>query len=330
VATRVSVAVPPDAPQLAAFADEVRTGLGRRQKTLPCKYLYDDLGSALFEAITHLPEYGVTRAEEGLLVAQATNIAEALAPGVMVAELGCGSGRKTTPVLEAILGYQREVVYYPIDISASALEACRFRIGATPGVRIHSLEGQYLDGLQRLDEGRDPWPPMLVLFLGSTLGNFDRAEALSFLARVRQRLRPGDALLIGADLRKPVAQLLAAYDDPLGVTAAFNLNLLSRIDRELGADFDPRRFRHEARWCERESRVEMHLRSVEDHVVSFASLDATVPFVAGESIWTESSYKFDAGQLDALGRAAGFEPLARWTSGGWAFAECLWAVPMAG
>ncbi|HEY3380429.1 MAG TPA: L-histidine N(alpha)-methyltransferase [Vicinamibacterales bacterium] len=319
-----------EAARLAAFTFEVHAGLRQRQKTLPCKYLYDDVGSALFDAITHLPEYGVTRAEEGLLVEQAPRIVEALVPGVMVAELGSGSGRKTTTILDAILRYQREVAYYPIDISAGALEACRLRIGATQGVRVHGVEGQYLEGLQRLDAGREAWPPALVLFLGSNIGNFGRAEALTFLAGVRRQLRAGDALLVGADLRKPVARLLAAYDDPIGVTAAFNLNLLARINRELGADFDLRRFRHEARWCETESRVEMHLRSLEDQVVTIGQTGVRIPFLAGESIWTESSYKFEPEELDALARSAGFSPVSRWTSGGWTFAESLWVVTATG
>lgn len=336
MSSRPSASSPPDGQprgtaaleteRVALFADAVRAGLTRCPKTLPCKYLYDDLGSALFEAITHLPEYGLTRAEESLLAAQAGRIAGALVPGVMVAELGSGSGRKTALILDAILSFQREVTYCPIDISAAALEACRLRFGATSGVRVRPVEGQYLDGLRRLNEARHPWPPMLVLFLGSNIGNFDRRQAFAFLAGVRRDLRPGDALLVGADLRKPVPQLLAAYDDPLGVTAAFNLNLLARINRELGGRFDPRLFRHEAKWCAGDSRIEMHLCSLEDQVVRIDRIDLEVPFRAGESIWTESSYKFDPDDLDALARRTGFLPVARWQSEGWAFAESLWRV----
>jgi dimethylhistidine N-methyltransferase len=308
------------------FAADVRHGLSRAQKTIPCKYLYDELGSALFEAITVLPEYPVTRAEETLLNANARNVAEALVPGVIVAELGSGGGKKTGAILDAILGFQADVAYHPIDISPAALDACRLRLGAMPGVSVRGVEGLYLDGLRRLAADRDPWPPMLVLFLGSNIGNFDAREALAFLRGVRDCLRPGDSLLVGADLRKPVERLLAAYDDEAGVTSAFNLNLLGRVNRELGGNFDLRSFRHEARWCESESRVEMHLVSLVDQVVRIAACDMDVEFAAGESIWTESSYKFDPAQLDDLAAACGFGPVARWTSEAWPFAECLWVV----
>lgn len=310
-----------------AFALDVRTGLARRQKTVPCKYLYDELGSALFEAITLLPEYGVTRAEEALLRAEALDIVQALVPGVMVAELGSGGGKKTSTILEAILSYQAEVAYHPIDISAGALETCRLRIGAMPGVRLGGIEALYLDGLGRLAAERDEWPPLLVLFLGSNIGNFDFSEARDFLSSVRGKLRPGDALLVGADLRKPEAQLQAAYDDETGVTAAFNLNLLGRINRELGGRFDLSTFAHEARWCERESRVEMHLRSTLDQVVAIEQCGVEVAFRAGETIWTESSYKLDPPQLDALAVSTGFTVAGRWRSSGWAFMETLWVVP---
>ncbi len=316
----------PGEESIAEFADEVAAGLSRPQKTLPCKYLYDEVGSALFEAITLLPEYGVTRAEERLLQQQATGIAEALVPGVVVAELGSGSGRKTKAVLDALLSYQSEITYHPIDISRAALETCGLRIGATPRVHVRGVEGQYLDGLRQLGVAREAWPPMLVLFLGSNIGNFDRAEAHRFLSDVRACLRPGDALLVGADLRKSVDQLQAAYDDPAGVTAAFNLNLLARVNRELGADFDVRAFRHEARWCETESRVEMHLRSLTNQVVDIRRAGCRAGFRAGETIWTESSYKFRVEDLDALAAGAGFSVVGRWTSEGWAFAESLWVI----
>lgn len=311
----------------AAFADDVAAGMAESPKRLSCKYLYDELGSALFDAITLLPEYGVTRAEEALLQRVSGEVAEALVPGVSVTELGSGSGKKTTSVLRAILEFQREVIYQPIDISRAALESCTMRIGETPGVHVRAVEGQYLEGLQHLAADREPWPPMLVLFLGSNIGNFDRREAVAFLSAVRGRLRPGDALLVGADLHKPVSQLLAAYDDPAGVTAAFNLNLLGRLNRELGADFDLRAFRHEARWCESESRVEMHLRSLADQEVTIRAAGCRVRLAAGETIWTESSYKYRTEELDRLATDAGFRLLRRWIADeDWAFAENLWLV----
>jgi L-histidine N-alpha-methyltransferase len=309
------------------FAEDVRAGLTARQKTLPCKYLYDALGSALFDAITLLPEYPVTRAEEAVLTAHAGNIARALVPGVMVAELGSGDGRKTRMLLQAILRYQADLAYYPIDISRAALERCRVTLETLPGVHVRVSEGLYLDGLARLEASRDPWPPLLVLFLGSNIGNFDSTEAAIFLGHVRASLRTGDALLVGADLRKPVERLIAAYDDPAGVTAAFNLNLLGRINRELGGHFDLRTFRHEARWCEAASRMEMHLVSLTDQVVSIDACGQDIEFRAGESIWTESSYKFDPQQLEALLWSADFTPIAAWTDKENSFAELLCLVP---
>lgn len=317
---------PSDDERLASFAEDVLAGLSQHPKTLPCKYLYDDLGSALFEAITHLPEYGLTRAEESLLAANAERIATILVPGVLVTELGSGGGRKTAIVLEAILRFQRDVTYCPIDISPGALEACRRRLASEPGVEVRTIEAEFLDGLAELDRNRQPWPPMLVLFLGSNIGNFDRGQALAFLSRVRRHMRPGDSLLLGADLQKAAEQLIAAYDDPLGVTAAFNLNLLARINRELGGTFDARRFRHEARWSAEHSRVEMHLRSMEEQVVTIGRAAATVRFCAGETIWTESSYKFTPRDLDELAVASSFLPIMSWQSEGWAFAESLWIV----
>ena len=193
-------------------------------------------------------------------------------------------------------------------------------------MNVRGIEGLYLDGLRKIAKDRDAWPPLLVLFLGGNVGNFDPPDAVSFLSQVRACLRPGDALLIGADLRKPVGRLLAAYDDPTGVTAAFNLNLLGRINRELGGTFDLKAFRHESRWRDAESRVEMHLVSTAEQEVAIRACDLTVSFVPGETIWTESSYKYDERSLDALGRDAGFIVGDRWTDDGWGFAESLWRV----
>jgi len=312
------------APRVLQFADEIQQGLCGSPKRLPCKYLYDALGSALFEAITLLPEYGVTRAEEELLRSCAGEIADHLVPGVRVVELGSGGGLKTDAILDAVLRSQAEVVYHPIDISAAALQTCRQRLGGRPGVYVEGVEAQYLDGLQQLDTRRQPWPPVLALFLGSNIGNFDEVEACDFLASVRDTLREGDMLLVGADLVKPTAALLAAYDDPTGVTAAFNLNLLGRINRELGGTFDLRRFTHEARWNAACSRVEMHLRSEVDQDVCVSACGVQLHFLAGETIWTESSYKYDLATLDSLAAASGFEVVGRWTARDWPFAECLW------
>src|SRR6266700_3613805 len=242
------------------FASDVRRDLAKvPQRELHSKYLYDAIGSALFETITLLPEYGLTRADERLLMANAADIVGRLPSPPIVAELGSGSGRKTRWILEA-LARRAYVLYYPIDVSASALHACRNELRTIDSVHIVEIEGAYIDGLAEVTKRRSG-EPLLVLFLGSTIGNFERGPAEQFLRQIRALLVPGDALLLGTDLGKPLSQILPAYDDPIGATAAFNLNLLARINRELGGDFDPRRFRHQARYNQLEQRVEIHLLS---------------------------------------------------------------------
>ena len=219
------------------LAGDVRAGLLRPgQKELPSKYLYDEVGSALFEVISVLPEYGLTRADERLLRRHASDIVARLKPHVLVAELGSGSGKKTRWLLEALTRRQR-TTYCPIELSPTALARCETELGQIEYVSIVGFERPYLDGLLAAASRRQKDDHLLVLFLGSTIGNFDRDAAERFLAEVRRILYPGDALLLGTDLEKPLPQLLAAYDDPLGVTAAFNLNLLARINRELGRRF---------------------------------------------------------------------------------------------
>src|ERR1700757_5390150 len=215
------------------FAAEVRDGLTRPgQKELPSKYLYDDVGSALFEVISHLPEYGLTRADERLLRRNASDIVDRVPGPVAVAELGSGSGRKTRWLLEAFCRRQR-TSYYPVEISHSALVMCQRELSDIDAISIVGFEREYLDGLLEVAAYRKQGQRLLVLFLGSTIGNFDRPAGIKFLGEVRRILQPGDSLLLGTDLEKSSVQLLAAYDDELGVTAAFNLNLLARINREL-------------------------------------------------------------------------------------------------
>jgi L-histidine Nalpha-methyltransferase len=294
------------------FACEVRAGLSKPQKELPSKYLYDELGSALFDAITVLPEYGLTRADQRILDRCAGKIPREFP---LLAEFGCGSGRKTRAVLEALSPRQ----YFPIDVSAAALDRCRRELRGLAG--IEPVEASYLNGLDRIARNGDP---LLLLFLGSTIGNFDARCRNDFLRQVRARLCPGDALLIGFDLIKPAAVMLEAYDDPCGVTASCNLNLLGRIDRELGGDFDLRAFAHEARYDTREQRIEMHLRSLAAQMVTIREASFTCAFCSGETIWTESSHKFEAGEIPEIARAAGFEPEAQWIDREWPFAENLW------
>jgi len=300
------------------FAADVRAGLSRTQKELHSKYLYDELGTSLFEAITHLPEYGLTRADSRLLAAHAEEIAS-FAPGPLaIAELGSGTGQKSRIILSAAPQRPR---YFPIDVSYDALSACRIELaGIADTTPIHA---SYLVGLNRVAATRSD-ETLLVLFLGSTIGNFERPCAAEFLRSVRERLRPGDGFLLGADLVKPVQQLVTAYDDPAGVTAAFNRNLLGRINRELGGEFDLRAFEHEARYNEGERRIEMHLRSRVDQVVAIPAANHIARFRAGETIWTESSHKFHLTDLDDMAHKAGFRLHAAWVDKEWPFAETLW------
>ena len=305
------------------FAGDVRAGLLRPgQKELPSKYLYDEVGSALFEVISVLPEYGLTRADERLLGRHAVDIVGRLKSHVLVAELGSGTGRKTRWILEALARRQR-TTYCPIEISPTALARCQSELGQIEYVSIVGFERPYLDGLLAAASGRRENEHLLVLFLGSTIGNFDRDAGERFLAEVRRILYPGDAMLLGTDLEKPVPQLVAAYDDSIGVTAAFNLNLLTRINRELDADFDLAGFRHEARYNSPERRIEMHLRSLRGQSVTIAGSGCTVSFTKDETIWTESSHKYRADEILAMAQRTGYRCDAQWLDSEWPFAENL-------
>ena len=305
------------------FALDVRAGLTRPgQKELPSKYFYDDVGSALFEVISHLPEYGLTRADERLLRRHADEIVDRLAGPVAVVELGSGSGKKTRWLLEALCRRQR-TFYYPVEISRSALAMCERELGNIDSISILGFEREYLDGLLDVAAYRQSGQRLLVLFLGSTIGNFDRRAGVKFLTEVRRILEPGDSLLLGTDLEKPSAQLLRAYDDDLGVTAAFNLNLLARINRELEADFDLTQFAHVARINHDARSVEMHLRSACRQTVSIPAAEVVVEFLEGETIWTESSHKYSADEIFSTAREAGFQCEAQWIDEPWPFAESL-------
>jgi len=305
------------------FATEVRVGLTRSgQKELPSKYLYDDVGSALFEVISHLPQYGLTRADERLLRRHAGEIVDRVPGPVAVAELGSGSGRKTRWLLESFCRRQR-TCYYPVEISHSALVMCERELSDIDAISIVGFEREYLDGLLEVAAYRRPGQHLLVLFLGSTIGNFDRAAGVKFLSEVRCILQPGDSLLLGTDLEKPGWQLLQAYDDDLGVTAAFNLNLLARVNRELAADFDIRQFRHVARINHEARSVEMHLRSDRRQIVSIPAAEVVVEFQEGETIWTESSHKYTSDEIAGIAQRAGFRCQVQWIDEQWPFAENL-------
>jgi len=297
------------------FASDVRAGLTRHPKVLTPKYFYDELGSRLFEAICALPEYYLTRAEGEILQTHSAEIVSSIEGPVRLLELGSGSAEKTRYLIEALLANQSTLHYLPVDISDSSLELASQRLlRLYPGLRITAFAADYFTALQALAArvSADPECRTVGLFLGSNIGNFGREESRQFLHAVRKLLRPGDALLLGADLKKSRDVLIPAYDDSLGVTAAFNLNLLSRINRELGGDFDVRKFQHQAIYNEEPGRIEMHLASRERQVVRIRALDLEIRFEEGETICTENSYKFDRDQLSVLAKDTGFSLAKTW------------------
>lgn len=308
---------------LAAFSSDVVVGLSSSgQKELPSKYLYDEVGSALFEAICTLPEYGLNRAGMRMLERYSGEIVNRVPDPVIVAELGSGSGQQTRWLLEALARRQR-VNYYPIDISGSALFRCQRELSQIDMVSIVGFERAYLDGLQEVAARRRDGERLLVLFLGSTIGNFDRPAGEQFLRDVRSILRAGDALLLATDLVKPIPTLILAYDDPAGVTAAFNKNLLARINRELGGDFDLRRFEHVVRYDDAEQRIEMHLRSTVWQRVTIREAGFRVYLREGETIWTESSHKYDPRQVIEMGERSGYRCAGQWFDAKWPLAQNL-------
>lgn len=307
----------------AQFAGDLREGLSKKdQKTLPAKYFYDDVGSALFETISVLPEYGLTRADERLLRGHADAMAARIPPPVVVAELGSGSGKKTGWLLRTFCR-RRPTVYYPIEISSAALARCEADLRMLDSISIVGLQRDYLDGLREVAARRVNGEHILVLFLGSSIGNFDRTASDQFLREVRGILEPGDSLLLGTDLEKPVPKLIQAYDDPLGVTAAFNLNLLARINRELNANFDLKNFKHVASFNHEERRIEMHLRSTLPQTISIPKAGIEANFREDETIWTESSYKYNLEEVERMATQAGFVCDAQWVDAEWPFAESL-------
>jgi dimethylhistidine N-methyltransferase len=294
-----------------ALVDAVERGLGARPKTLPPWLFYDEAGSRLFEAITELPEYYPTRTERSILEASAAEIMAAAGHPSRIIELGSGSARKTALLLEAVFTHRPDAVFHPIDVSAAALDEAKEQLGARlPDLRVDPVCGHYLPALEALAHAGGP---RLVLFMGSTLGNFEPGEAIAFLRDLRARLRPDDLFLLGLDLEKDPAILVPAYDDAAGVTAAFNLNLLARLNRELGADFEVDAFRHLAVWNAAEHRIEMHLVSQKAQTVRFAAMGLEISFAAGERIHTENSYKHPPAGVDRLLSEGGFASLHAWT-----------------
>lgn len=299
-------------------ASAVRKGLCARPKRLPPWLFYDSDGSHLFDQITRLPEYYLTRTERAILaanaagmIAQAAGLDGAEPARLRITELGAGFADKTRLLLKAAVERQGDVLYEPVDVSASALEAARVRIGREmPGVRVAPRLMDYTHGLELEPAGDGE--RRLVLYIGSSIGNFEPGPAAQLLLGIRAGLEPGDTLLLGVDLRKGESTLLAAYDDAAGVTARFNLNLLARLNRELGADFDLGAFAHRAVWNRSESRIEMHLESLKAQRVRLASLGLEASFRAGERIHTENSYKYTMPMVREMLQLSGFSLDATW------------------
>jgi dimethylhistidine N-methyltransferase len=295
----------------ADFAEDVRRGLSATPKHLFPKYLYDSLGSRLFDAICHVDEYYPTRAENEILTRYANEMVAGIPDCQTLIELGSGSADKTRTIIETLLRHHSELLFIPVDISASALDkSSRALLAAYPALRIEAYAADYLEGLAAMQ----PLPsgPALMLFLGSNIGNFEKAEALSFLQAIRRMLRPGDALLLGADLKKDRATLEAAYNDALGVTRAFIVNELARINRELGGNFDLWAFGLRSVYNEGAGSVEVYLESLRSQSVTISSLDMSVDFAAGEWMHMEHSYKFEVEELARMGSQSGFELEKTW------------------
>jgi dimethylhistidine N-methyltransferase len=302
------------------FAADVAFYLNQTPRQLPSRYLYDALGSSLFDAICHLPWYGITRAETAMLARHGAEILAAVGPLTRIVELGSGNGEKLATLLRTRPEARPPVQVHLVDVSVAALETAARAVGVLPGVTVVTHQAPYEDGLAAAAGGKGR---TLALFLGSNIGNFDPPAAEALLRRIAGSLHGGDAFLLGADLVKPERDLLLAYDDPLGVTAAFNLNLLVRINRELGADFDLGSFRHRAIWNAARARVEMHLVSLRPQRVRVPAAGLEITLRPGEIIWTESSYKYRAREAVDMLERCGFKPRAQWTDTNARFAETL-------
>jgi dimethylhistidine N-methyltransferase len=294
----------------ASFARDLRESLARTPRQIASKYFYDDLGSQLFEAICRLPWYRVTRAELALLRQHGRAMLGALVAPTHVVELGCGSGEKLAALVQA--GGEAIGEIQLVDISPAALDMTAKRLRQLGVDVAHAHLTGYEDGLTLAARHRASDGPLALLFLGSNIGNFDPPVRQELLVRIRGALRPGDALLLGTDLVKSERDLILAYDDPLQVTAAFNRNILRRINDELGGTFDLDGFAHRAVWNAAEQRVEMHLVSRQRQRATIADAELDLEFAAGESIWTESSYKFEPEQVCRFGAGAGFGAATQW------------------
>lgn len=305
---------------VSPIAEDVFVGLNREDKSLPPRLFYDAMGSQLFEQITELPEYYLTRTERWIFEHHATEMIAAARTGssehktgenLTVIELGAGTAAKTKVLIDALLAKQFSATFYPIDVSESALEIAEESLKAEfPQLKVRPLLGDYSDGLAQIANTAEK---KLVLYIGSSVGNFEPKEASALLRNIRTSLRPGDALLLGVDLVKSQELLHAAYNDSQGVTAQFNLNILVRINRELGADFDISSFLHVAEWNPRGSRMEIYVQSMRAQSVWIADLGTEVHLRLGERIHTENSYKFTDDMVKDMLMEGGFTPERSWT-----------------
>jgi len=306
---RELIALPP-------FADEVEAGLVRYPKSLPCKLFYDSTGSDLFEQITRLPEYYLTRTELSILRDHAGEMASAIGSGITVVELGAGTAEKTMTLLRALAGRQIRVNFYPVDISPASLAQAQKRVQSqSPQISVRPVVADFSQGFGFLREipGRK-----IILYLGSSIGNFDPPEAVSMLEQIHAQLSSEDALLLGTDLVKREDILVAAYNDSKGITERFNKNILDRLNRELGADFNLEWFRHVAEWNPLASRMEIFLESLRPQNVHVSLLNLRVRFGEGERIHTENSYKYTLTMVNQLLEPAGFTLDRTW------FDNCKW------
>jgi dimethylhistidine N-methyltransferase len=291
------------ADERASFADDVRIGMAQSQRWLPTRFLYDALGSALFDAICRLPWYPITASELGLLTRRGAEIFRRSSPSRIV-ELGSGNGEKLSVLLSAA-PRRTTLDVHVVDLSTAALAQAARLLGGLDRVQVHTHVANYEDGMSSISREMSRPGPTLVLYLGSNIGNYEPHKAAALLTSIRAAMRPGDSLLLGTDLVKPLETLLRAYDDPLGVTAAFNRNLLVRVNRELDGNFDLDAFSHRAVWNAELSRIEMHLVSNRRQHVRIAAAGVEITLEDGETIWTESSYKYTAAKVDdARGTAA--------------------------
>lgn len=306
------------------LAEEVKKGLQSPQKSLPCKYFYDEAGSKLFEQICALPEYYIPRAEREILERHSDDMAKLFPEELVLVELGCGNAEKTRILIEAFLKSKASLKYVPIDISRSTLkDTCKKLKAEYPAIQVIGVAAEYNEGLKKLKALEKK--QKLILWLGSNIGNFDRKDAAEFIAKVRLSMNPTDRFMIGIDMRKHRRVLELAYDDPKGVTAKFNLNILTRINKELGANFKLSKFKHRAVYDEDIGRIEMYLVCTGTHVVNIANLGLDIPFLEGEAIHTENSYKYSVGEIRVVAKMAGMSVEHMWMDGCRRFSDSILA-----